>query len=138
MPSAPGRFLKSIQSFFLTILRFVFGEIQWRPPIWLRPIGRFILGHRILCSLATLGIVVCGVAVYYVEHLPQPQFNSFTVRPPDVTPLEKELKPNPATIVFRDSAAPLGKIGATVNLQMTPRLAGEWHWKNDRTLVFSP
>ncbi|MBV8101536.1 MAG: hypothetical protein JOZ31_20525, partial [Verrucomicrobia bacterium] len=138
MPSAPGRILKSIQTFFLTILCFIFGEIQWRPPIWLRPIGRFILGHRILCSLATLGIVVCGLAVYYVEHLPQPQFNSFTVRPPDVTPLEKDLKPNPATIVFRDSAAPLGKIGATVNLQMTPRLAGEWKWKNDRTLVFSP
>src|SRR6201997_2402548 len=138
MPSAPGRILKSIQTFFLTILRSVFGEIHWRPPIWLRPIGRFILSHRILCSLATLGIVLCGLAVYYVEHLPQPQFSSFTVRPPDVTPLEKDLKPNPATIVFRDSAAPLGKIGSTVNLQMTPRLGGEWKWKNDRTLVFSP
>jgi|GEM_PF-2990070 len=138
MPSAPGRILKSIQTFLLTILRFIFGEIHWRPPVWLRPIGRFILSHRILCSLATLGIVVCGLAVYYVEHLPQPQFNSFTVRPPDVTPLEKDLKPSPATIVFRDSAAPLGKIGATVNLQMTPRLTGEWKWKNDRTLVFSP
>jgi alpha-2-macroglobulin len=138
MPSAPGRFLKSIQTFFQTILRFIFGDIHWRPPIWLRPIGRFIGGHRILCSLATLGIVICGLAVYYVEHLPQPQVNSFTVKPPDVTPLEKDLKPNPATIVFRDSAAPLGKIGATVNLQITPRLAGEWKWKNDRTLVFSP
>src|ERR1700756_4516809 len=138
MPSAPGRILKSIQTFFQTILRFVFGEIQWRPPIWLRPIGRFSLSHRILSLLATLGIVICGVAVYYVEHLPQAQFNSFTVRPPDITPLEKDLKPNPATIVFRDSAAPLGKIGSTVNLQMTPRLGGEWKWKNDRTLVFSP
>src|SRR5215475_3946308 len=138
MPSAPGRILKSIQTFFLTILRFLFGEIHWRPPIWLRPIGRFTLSHRILCSLATLGIVVSGLAVYYVEHLPQPQLNTFAVRPPDVTPLEKDLRPNPATIVFRDSAAPLGKIGATVNLQMTPHLAGEWKWKNDRTLVFSP
>jgi uncharacterized protein YfaS (alpha-2-macroglobulin family) len=138
MPSAPDRFLKSIQTFFLTILRFIFGEIQWRPPIWLRPIGRFILSHRILCSLATLGIIICGAAVYYVERLPQPQFNGFYVRAPEITPLEKDLKPNPATIVFRDSAAPLGKIGATVNLQMTPRLGGEWKWKNDRTLVFSP
>jgi alpha-2-macroglobulin len=113
--------LKSIQTFFQTILRFIFGEIQWHPPIWLRPIGRFIGGHRILSTLATLAIVVCGLGVYYVEHLPQPIFNTFTVRPPDITPLEKELKPNPAAIVFRDSAAPLGKIGATVNLQMTPR-----------------
>ena len=138
MPSSPGRILKSIQTFSQIILRFIFGEIQWRPPIWLRPIGRFILGHRILCSLATLGMVICGFAVYFVEHLPQPQFTSFTVRPPDITPLEKDLEPNPATIVFRDSAAPLGKIGAAVNLQMTPHLAGEWKWKNDRTLVFSP
>jgi hypothetical protein len=138
MPSAPGRFLKSIQTFFQTILRFIFGEIQWRPPIWLRPIGRFIVGHRILSSLAALGLVICACAVYFVQHLPQPQFSSFTVTPPEITPLEKDLKPNPATIVFRDSAAPLGKIDATVNLQMTPRLAGEWKWKNDRTLVFSP
>ncbi|MBV8275673.1 MAG: hypothetical protein JO170_10515, partial [Verrucomicrobia bacterium] len=138
MPSAPGRILKSIQTFFQTILSFIFGEIQWRPPIWSRPIGRFIKSHRILSSLATLGIVVCGSTVYFVQHLPQPQFNSFTVRPPDITPLEKDLKLNPATIVFQDSAAPLGKIGAAVDLQMTPHLTGEWSWKNDRTLVFSP
>jgi len=138
MPSAPGRILKSIQTFFQTIIRFIFGELQWRPPIWLRPIGRFVLGHRILCSLATLGILICGFAVYFVEHLPQPQFCNFTVRLPEITPLEKELKPNPATIVFQYAVAPLGKIGATVNLQMTPRLAGEWKWKNDRMLVFSP
>src|ERR1700722_133891 len=138
MPSAPGQILKSIQTFFQTIVRFVFGEIQWHPPIWLRPIGRFVRSHPILCSLATIGIVLCAFAVYFVEHLPQPQFSSFTVTPPDITPLEKDLKPNPATILFRDSAAPLGKIGATVSLQMTPRLAGEWKWKNDRTLVFSP
>jgi hypothetical protein len=138
MPSAPGRILRSIQTFFQTIIRFIFGEIQWRPPIWLRPIGRFVLNHRILCSLATLGIAICAFAVYFVEHLPQPQFCGFTAYVPDVTPLEKDLKPNPATIVFQSSAAPLGKIGSTVNLQMTPHLAGEWKWKNDRTLVFLP
>jgi alpha-2-macroglobulin len=138
MPSAPGRILKSIQTFFQTILSFIFGEIQWRPPIWLRPIGRSIGGHRILWSLATLGIVICAFAVYFVQHLPQPQFCGFTAYVPEITPLEKELKPNPATIVFQYSAAPLGKIGLTVDLQMTPHLAGEWRWRNDRTLVFSP
>ena len=137
MSAAPGRILRSIQTFFQTIIRFVFGEINWRPPIWSRPIGRFSRGHPIAVSLSALGIIVCAVGIYVFQHLPRPELASFTVTPPGITPLEKELKPKPAAIVFEKSAAPLGKVGATVNLQMTPSLAGRWKWENDRTLVFS-
>ena len=138
MAAAPGRILKSIQTFFRVILRFVLGEIHWRPPIWLRPIGRFTQGRPIAVSLGALGILACAAGVYVFQHLPQPEITGFSVTPPDVTPLAKELKPKPATIVFEKSAAPLGKVGETVNLQMKPGLAGEWKWTNDRTLVFSP
>src|SRR5260370_18337343 len=138
MPAAPGRFLKSVQNFFQTVVRVVFGEIHWQPPIWLRPIGRFIQGHRIAVSLVTLCVLASAIAVYVFEHLPQPEFSKVYATAPDITPLERDLKPRPATIVFDKSVVPLSKIGAPVNLQMTPSLAGEWKWKNDNTLVFSP
>jgi len=138
MPAAPGHFLKSVQTFFRTILNFIFGEIQWCPPIWLRPITGFCRNHRILVSLGFLGLLICGAGVYAVLHLPQPEFTGLTVTPPAITPLEKELHPQPATIVFEKSAAPLGKIGAKVDLQITPKVAGEWKWTNDRTLTFTP
>jgi len=138
MPAAPGRFLKSLQNFFQTVVRVVFGEIHWQPPIWLRPIGRFILGHRIAASLVTLVILASAIAVYLFEHLPQPEFSKVYVTAPDITPLEKDLKPKPVTIVFDKSAVPLNKIGTTVKLQMTPSVAGEWRLKSDNTLIFLP
>jgi hypothetical protein len=138
MPAAPGGFLKSVQNFFQTVVRVVFGEIHWQPPIWLRPIGRFIQGHRIAASLVTLVILASAVAVYFFEHLPQPQFTRVSVTAPDITPLEKDLKPKPVIIAFDKSAVPLDKIGTTVNLQMTPSLAGEWKWQSDKALIFLP
>jgi len=138
MPAAPGRFLKSLKNFFQTVVRVAFGEIHWQPPIWLRPIGRFIRGHRIAVSLVTLCVLASATALYVFEHLPQPEFSKVYATAPDITPLEKDLRPKPATIVFDKSVVPLSKIGATVNLPMTPSLAGEWKWKYDNTLVFSP
>src|SRR5260370_3660497 len=114
------------------------GGLLGHPPIWSRPIGRFIQGHRIAVALVTLCILACVIAVYVFEHLPQPEFSKVYATAPDITPLEKDLKPKPATIVFDKSVVPLSKIGATVNLPMTPTLAGEWKWKYDNTLVFSP
>src|SRR5258707_1708137 len=138
MPAAPGRFLKSVQNFFQTVVRVVFGEIHWQPPIWLRPIGRFIQGHRIAVSLVSLCVLASATALYVFEHLPQPEFSKVYATAPDITPLEKDLRPKPATIVFAKSGAPLSKSCATGNLPMTPSLAGAWKSKHDNTLVFSP
>src|SRR5258708_1707070 len=138
MQAAPAVFLTPLKTFSQPFVGVAFGEIHWQPPIWSRPIGRFIQGHRIAVSLVTLCVLASAIAVYVFEHLPQPEFSKVYATAPDITPLEKDLKPKPATIVFDKSVVPLSKIGATVNLPMTPSLAGEWKWKYDNTLVFSP
>ena len=127
-----------IRTLFRRTVEFVFGEIQWRPPIWLRPIFRFSQAHAIL--VLSIGFVICAgtIGAYLYLHQPQPEFTEITVTAPHITPLEKELKPQPVSISFSQSAAPLGKIGSLVQLQMTPHIDGQWKWTDHRTLTFQP
>jgi uncharacterized protein YfaS (alpha-2-macroglobulin family) len=121
-----------------SVLAHLFGEISWRPPTWCRRTITAIGHHRWI----TAGFAVAALAGAFWVHQflsqPKPSVDTITVRPPAVTPLQPDLHPQPVSIEFAQSAAPLGKVGAVVPLVMTPNLPGEWKWTTDHTLTFQP
>ncbi|MBV8586656.1 MAG: hypothetical protein JO308_10250, partial [Verrucomicrobia bacterium] len=138
MHSILVRWVRGLGSAFSKLSSFLFGEIHWRPPVWGRFLARFGSAHPRGISLAFLVLLIGGSSLWIYQHQPRPPSVQITVNGPALTPLEKELKPQPVFFNFDQVAAPLGKVGASVNFQLTPRLEGEWKWTTDRQLVFSP
>jgi len=88
-----------------------------------------------LCFLLILG---CGYGLYGILQRPRPKLIEPMVEAPSVTPLEKELKPQPLLIRFPESVAPLGQVGATLPVMINPSAEGKWKWNSDRILAFYP
>lgn len=132
------------------LLRLLLGS--WQPPPWPRKLcqglraGSLWLYRRPrqsaigLVTLALLG----GAGAYgwhWYKNLPVPHTVAYSVHAPKLTDYQQEpIRVDGLRIAFAESAAPLQAIGKPVRsgVQLQPRLEGDWHWANDRSLVFTP
>jgi uncharacterized protein YfaS (alpha-2-macroglobulin family) len=145
---------------FRSVLRTIFGELNWQPPAWCgRSAGALRRGAGSLnaavranpnaAALALAGIVVLLVAGaltwrWYVTR-PQPELISFSVSEPGVTCYicEPTGQPNALIVTFSASTAPLERVGNPIEareagIDISPAVAGQWSWEDDRTLRFQP
>ena len=138
----------------------VFGSIDWYAPDWLRFVGRRakagwnnLVTHARAKPVRAGAIVAVLVAVIaggiggwrWYQHLPKPQTVSFEVSAParscyDCTP---PLVPNALTVRFSESVAPIEVAGKPIDeaqklITLSPTLAGQWQWSDDKVLRFQP
>ena len=133
------------------LLRTLFGEFSWTPPVWLRRIGprRVIWGLAV--SLVAAGLVAAGYLYY--QSLPKPLRVAMTVRPPGITAIvNDELKPSPVRLDFGylpnpDGPAPPALSAARLDLigdpldtgvELRPTIPGTWRFETENRLVFEP
>jgi uncharacterized protein YfaS (alpha-2-macroglobulin family) len=134
----------------------VFGAWVWEPPQWLHRInhraahlGRwgFDLARRHPRRTGAVFLGVCalafgGLAAWrWYQLLPKPEFVAFSIAAPARTRIEEEnAKPDPLTVRFDRSAAPLALAGKPLPTGVTlrPGLRGTWSWLDDRVLEFRP
>ena len=92
--------------------------------------------------IAVLALAFAGHAAWrWYQLKPKPEFAAFSVLAPARTRIEDEnAKPDPLTVRFDRSAAPLALAGKPVPAGVTlqPALAGTWRWLDDRILEFRP
>ncbi|MET0534446.1 MAG: hypothetical protein ABW171_09500, partial [Steroidobacter sp.] len=140
--------------------RAIFGELTWRPPGWfatsttaarqgvtgLNTTVRANPRRAALIAAAFVAVAVGAVFAWrwYVNR-PQPVLTEFTVTPPGLTcyVCEPPGAPNPLVVTFSSSAATLERAGHPVDakqagIDISPSLAGQWFWDDDRTLRFQP
>ena len=130
------------------IFRTAFGQLSYRPPLWLQRgftrIHIYRRAHPILAAIIVLGALLLGSGSVWTwkwyQRLPKPHKVYATVAPIPVTPLEKELKFPPLTIEFSESAARLEdlKNPTLQHVRLDPPTAGAWKWINDSKLSFAP
>lgn len=89
-----------------------------------------------------LFLAICVISCYF-WFSPRPPETTFVVRAPAATVLEDGSSPQSLIFEFSRSAARLDLVGKVIqdlpgNIELTPKIAGNWKWENDRRLVFSP
>lgn len=141
-------------------LRALFGELNWQPPPWLatsRSAARRSaagLNTSVRTNPRATALIVAGIAGLIVAAVfgwrwyasrPQPVLTEFVVAAPGVTcyTCEPPGQPNPLVVTFSSSAAPLERAGHPVDPQqggidISPAVAGQWFWDDDKTLRFQP
>src|SRR6266850_785920 len=133
------------------LLAVLFGRVSWDAPDWLRWLVRTVgqVGRRLAARpglTAGLGgaILVLSAGGFWGymwwQARPRPVVVTFTVSPPERTQIENKKKPNPLVVTFHRSVAPLANVGKEVasGIDITPALAGTWHWTSDKTLSLQP
>ncbi len=137
-------------------LRAGVGELKWTPPSWSIKAGARIEGGRALmrrypqhsalaASLVAL-VMLSGYAGWrWYQSLPKPVEYEVTVANPARTCIECNPpgKPNPVLFSFSGSVAPLADSGKVIDprkvgLSVSPAVNGEWRWRDDHTLAFTP
>ena len=135
----------------MTVLRKVFGQIQWTPPNWLRQGGsrRFGVGLAIAALVAI--IAVAGLAYY--KSLPKPAQVVAQVIAPGITPIvDDELRPQALVLNFSvradprtpvitvNSVARIDQVGEAITdgVSIHPSIGGEWRWAGENQLTFEP
>ena len=129
-----------------------FGELVWKPPVWMGR-GRSARAARFLLGLLAAGALAAAGAWYY-RSLPEPLRVQAAATPPGATTIddEGELAPEPLRLSFRYlpnadvpdppalSAARLDLVGERVEsgIEMRPAHAGEWRFETGNALVFTP
>jgi len=135
------------------IFKQVFGSLSWQAPRWsVWSAGKLKLGaswifatrKRALSTTLSVLIVVAGgyFGWHWYQQLPKPVLTAYEVKPPSVTIYDENNKPviYPLQIAFAESVAPVNLIGKPVSegIKLSPKLAGEWVWDDEKTLVFRP
>jgi len=137
------------------ILRQLFGKLDWQAPSWLRwtlhkvrqasvailrrP-GRFLLLLLVVALLAASS----WYGYRWWQARPKPVEVTFKVRDPARTEIEQEEAenrlPKLLQIHFNHSVAPLASSGKDIpsGISTAPEIAGIWHWRDDKTLTFTP
>lgn len=139
-----------IRRYTAAFCRAVFGQFNWNSPPWVKTVQR----HKIMLAAITLlagALVAAGYFTYrWYEAQPKPELVTAQIAVPGVTPLAKELKPEPLRIhfgikrgddTFEDKpVAPLANAGKVIKsgITLSPHIAGEWRWESDSELVFYP
>jgi uncharacterized protein YfaS (alpha-2-macroglobulin family) len=144
-------------------LSFLFGELSWTPPGWLRRLaqrsGDWVRTHRRAGVVMVAALLLAGIGGWqyweWRQRQPKPLTVSVRVDSPGVTPNAKELKPQPLAIQFgasvqrleREEAAPPAPAGGasapdanmvTSGVRIDPPVEGVWRWSSDSRLVFEP
>ena len=141
-------------------LRAAFGQVSWQPPQWVSSTASFVHDHgaaaasaaranprrAALVGAAALTLVVAAVVLWrWYENRPRPVEVTFAVTAPAVTcyACDPPGAPNPLIVHFDAATAPLERAGHAVDPQqagisMSPQLAGQWTWDDDKVLRFQP
>ena len=140
--------------------RAIFGELSWRPPGWLAASSgaarRGLAGlntsaranprRAALIAAAFVAIVITPLLLWrWYESQPKPVLTDFAVAAPGLTcyACEPPSPPHPLVVTFSSSAATLERAGHPVDakqagIDISPAVAGQWFWDDDRTLTFRP
>ncbi|MBN1271364.1 MAG: alpha-2-macroglobulin family protein [Candidatus Aminicenantes bacterium] len=141
----------SKHSFF----RAIFGQISWKPPSWIKVIGKsaakvffsfniWINKHKksaIAVGILFFAAIFGGVFLYvWFSSRPEPVKFSFSFSTPGATVLAEELEPYPVQVTFNGSVARLDQVGKQVDkgIILTPPFEGQWLWTDDSSLKFTP
>jgi uncharacterized protein YfaS (alpha-2-macroglobulin family) len=145
---------------FRSALRTIFGELNWQPPGWVtassgavrQGAGRLNTSAR--ANPRGAALVVAGIAAliaaawfgwHWYKNRPQPVLTEFAVTAPGLTcyACEPPGPPNPLVVNFSASTATLERAGHPIDpmqagIDISPAVAGQWFWDDDRTLRFQP
>jgi uncharacterized protein YfaS (alpha-2-macroglobulin family) len=102
--------------------------------------------HSALAASLVALVVLGGYAGWrWYQSLPKPVEYEVTVTNPARTCIECDPpgKPNPVIVSFSGSVAPLSDSGKVIEprkagLSVSPAISGEWRWRDDHTLAFTP
>jgi alpha-2-macroglobulin len=141
-------------------LRAAFGQVFWQPPQWVSSTASFVHARgaatasaaranprrAALIGAGALAFVVGAVLLWrWYENRPQPVEVTFAVTTPPVTcyACDPPRPPNPLIVRFDAATAPLDRAGHAVaaeqaGISMSPQLAGQWTWDDDKVLRFQP
>ncbi|HEY6641102.1 alpha-2-macroglobulin [Povalibacter sp.] len=149
-------YMSAIGENFRRALRAIVGDVAWTKPAWIsncdaalrrgsahvraNPRGFAIIAGAALASIAG------GMALWrWYESQPKPVEVAYEVHVPAVTcyACEPPGTPNPLIVQFAASAAPLDRVGHTIDprltgIAMSPEFAGQWTWDDDKSLRFQP
>ena len=150
--------IQFIQMIFTTLwrlmgsaLEFLFGSLNYQAPFWMKWCGSQL---ALLVSLVkqkpakSLGIVALLAALAtggwqawaWYQAQPKPVTVKITLKAPERTQIEYGLPPNPLTVSFDSSVAPIELVGKAVSagISTMPHIEGEWKWTAENTLSFQP
>lgn len=149
-----SKFTEFLSVFFSTILKGLagfFGVVAWQPPKWLSHLKLWLLNRvdvirqkPIIGLVALLAIVAIGASSWFGyqwwQARPKPVTIDFTVTAPERADIEQQESPHPLVVTFAGSVAPLALVDkdVTAGISMSPKVAGHWHWVDDKTLEFRP
>ncbi|MDH5408590.1 MAG: MG2 domain-containing protein, partial [Gammaproteobacteria bacterium] len=88
---------------------------------------------------AGVSLIVITLSWFWLS--PEPDTIKIYMNKPGITDLSKEKPvPDPLTLDFSDSAAPLQQINkqVTEGVSLSPETEGKWMWKSDKKLQFIP
>jgi uncharacterized protein YfaS (alpha-2-macroglobulin family) len=105
--------------------------------------------HPRRSGLVAAALIAAGLGAFagwrWYQSLPKPVEYEATVTSPERTCIEctPPGKPNSAVVHFSGSVAPLRDSGKVIDpakagLSLSPAVAGEWRWADDKTLAFTP
>jgi len=148
------KFTALLSAFFSTILKGLvglFGIVQWQQPTWFKAIKLWLVSRvdtirqkpmiGLIGLLAIVAISASGWFGYqWWQARPKPVTVDFTVQAPERADLEQQEPPHPLVVTFAGSVAPLALVDKDVTdgIVMSPKVAGHWHWVDDKTLEFRP
>jgi hypothetical protein len=134
-----------------TVLGFFFGSVEYKAPSWMKWCGGKLCNLRAAIAqnpVKSLGVIALLAALLagswqgwaWYKARPQPVTVKVTVTAPTRTEIEYNLPPNPLTISFDSSVAPIEHVGKTVTAGLTvmPKIEGEWKWHTENELSFQP
>ena len=132
-------------------LGFLFGSINYQAPSWLKWLGSKLCNLRTLIAqkpIKSLGIFALLAALIaggwqawlWYQARPQPVTVKVTVTAPTRTEIEYNAAPNPLSISFDSSVAPIELVDKTVTegISLLPKIDGVWKWTAENTLQFQP
>jgi len=131
----------------------IFGNLNWKSPPWVNNLKQKAKTSPFTfwgSSIASLLLIFAAVyAACWYKNLPKPVYTTASIHAPDITPNTETLSPNYLILDFgiaqdngfiTQSVAPLDKVNKVVTegVEISPKIAGEWHWNGDSELVFAP
>ena len=101
-----------------------------------------MIQRRVSIAIGAFVVMVLGLTVYFwYASLPKPVRVSLYVTSPGRTRIEDpDARPDPVSIRFSISVAPLAAVGKDVKngIELNPSFDGVWRWDTDSILVFRP
>ena len=123
----------------------------WAPPPWLRAVAarlaRLAAAGRArprASAAALVTLIAIGVGGWFGhawwQAQPKPVEVSVKTSGPSLTDFANNGAPQPVTLIFSNSVAPLALVGKELpgGIAITPAIDGTWRWASDRQLAFTP